>query len=61
MMFDKEGKDNTQYGKAKSLCDSCRFKSPDTLNNYCRIDREFRKAVGICRDYEEVNHEDLNK
>ena len=50
-MFDKEGKDNTQQGEAKSLCKSCRFRSPVTLNDYCMLDREFRTKVGICRNY----------
>ena len=57
MMFDKEGKDNTQSNNAKSLCESCRFRSPDTLNDYCRLDREFRIAVGICKDYQEANND----
>ena len=55
MMFDKQGKDNTMSNNAKSLCESCRFRSPDTLNDYCRLDREFRKAVGVCKDYEDSN------
>ena len=50
-MFDKDGKDNTQQGEAKSLCKSCRFRSKDTVNDYCMIDREFRRAVGICHIY----------
>ena len=57
MMFDKEGKDNTQQGVAKSLCESCRFRNPNTVNDYCRLDREFRTSVGICKDYQEANDE----
>ena len=50
-MFDKDGKDNTQQGEAESLCKSCRFRHKDTVNDYCMIDREFRRAVGICHIY----------
>ena len=49
-MFDKDGKDNTQQ-QGESLCKSCRFRAPDTLNDYCRLDREFRAKVGICHNY----------
>ena len=58
MMFDKDGKDNTQTNEADSLCKSCRFRTPETLNDYCRLDREFRAQVGICHNY---YPEDMNK
>ena len=60
MMFDKEGKDNTMSNNAKSLCESCRFRNPNTVNDYCRLDREFRKSVGICKDYQEYKNENSN-
>ena len=49
MMF--KTKDNTNSG-GESLCKSCKFNHPDTLNDYCRKDKEFYNNVGVCKDYE---------
>lgn len=57
-MFDAKGKDNTQTNDAESLCKSCRFRNPNAVNDYCKVDREFRAKVGICKDYEEEENED---
>ena len=51
MMFDK---DNTNY-KGESLCDTCRYcdkYSNSNTYNWCIHDGEYRKDVGVCKDYE---------
>ena len=60
MMFEKENTCKT----GQPLCVSCRFcKRFAILHMICECmhDKKVYENVGVCKDYQEVKNEDLNK